>query len=197
MKNRVFILSLFLLGLFLAGCSEGEGPLPADVAPLSVEDQSALKAAKKHAVPFKCEFEMWGVPIDDPNPDNPDDLVHQMLWGAGKASHMGKTEILIPDEGLDFSFFPTASADNVEVILTAANGDELWFRYSSEFDLSPMLEGETGVIIVEDADGEIWGGTGRFKGATGEITYEGVWPFTEWGGEFGAGTCTFNGTIKY
>lgn len=195
MKNRVLIFSMFLLGLFLAGCSEGEGPTPADAEPLSMESQAAFKAAKKHAVPFKCEFQMWGVPIDDPDP--PDGLVHQMLWGNGKANHMGKTELLIPDEGLDFTLFPIVSADDVEVILTAANGDELWFRYSSVFDVSSMLVEETGVIIVQDAHGEIWGGTGRFEDATGNITYEGVWPYTNYGDEFGAGTCTFNGSIKY
>lgn len=209
MKNLKCILPFFLLGLFLAGCSVDEGPLPSDVEPMA-QEVSALKGAKKkHEVPFKSTFEVWTVPF--PVEDWPDDgLYHQKLEGIGKATHMGKATLLIPDEGIYFPpGSPISEADNIEVILTGANGDELWFRYTSRVDGSPLGNvGEAGAIIVEDADGEIWGGTGRFEHATGQITYEGVWPFYwvdppgEGPGEepypvFENGICTFNGTIKY
>jgi len=190
MKNRVFILSLFLLGLFLAGCSEGEGPLPADVAPLSVEDQSALKAAKKHTVPFKSSFEMWGV---DFYLDQGGEFFHQELAGEGNATHMGKTKVVILDELLypddpddpDNYFNPgypwTATAD---VILTAANGDELRFNYASSFMM--------GYPIDVVGHGLITGGTGRFSDASGEMTYKGHWPSATENGKV-----TFTGKIKY
>lgn len=206
MKNLKFIFPIFLLGLFLAGCSVDEGPLPSDVEPLA-EEESALKGAKKHAVPFKSKFEMWGEPI---LPTPPDDFYHQRLWGNGKATHMGKATIEIPDEALSFNFGvdpPVATATDVECILTGANGDELWFRYSSVSDPT-MVPLVPGVIIVKDADGVIWGGTGKFEGASGNITYEGYWPYT-WFDDpdddpdlgpqavFDAGICTFNGMIQY
>ena len=196
MKNLRFIFPIFLLGLFLAGCSYDEGPLPGDAEPLA-EKESALKGAKKkHAVPFKNTFECWGEFISMDGP-----IVHQAVYGSGKATHLGKSELLITDEAIDMSGSPWTTKD-VKVVLTAANGDELNLFYSSSIDPSPLAE-PSGAIIVEGAEGYIFGGKGRFENATGTITYEGVWPFhTEIiDGEpvqiFEIGTCTFNGTIQY
>lgn len=189
MKNRAFVFSIFYLGLLMAGCSYDEGPVPSDAEPLNGKDEAVLKGAKKHAVPFKSTFTCGGEEI---TPGEPDGLIHQMVYGSGKATHLGKTGLLIPDEGIDMSNFPLCSTTDVEVILTAANGDELWFSYASEFDLTPMLEDPPGIVFVRDAMGTIEGGTGRFENATGYLVYEGDWDIST-----GTGICTFNGEILY
>jgi len=189
MKKQGFILTFIFLGLFLAGCAYDEGPVPADIEPLDAKGETVLKGTKNHAVPFKSEITCGGEEI---TPAEPDGLFHQMVYGSGNATHMGKTELLIPDEGIDMSNFPLCTTTDVEVILTAANGDELWFSYASEFDLTPMLEDPPGIVYVRDAMGIIGGGTGRFENATGYLVYEGDWDIST-----GIGVCTFNGEIQY
>jgi len=179
MKNQAIILSIFLSGLFLAGCSYDEGPLPGDAEPLHVQDEAVLKGTKKHEVPFKSTFEMWSV---DFYQNEGETFMHQELEGIGNATHMGKTKVWIPDELLypdDTWLNWTATAD---VILTAANGDELWFSYASSFIYVLPVD----VVGV----GPVTGGTGRFEGATGTMTYTGHWPDE-------TGKVTFTGTIQY
>ena len=179
MNNQTWIVSVFILGLLLAGCSYGEGPVPGDAEPLSMEQDAMLKGSKKHAVPFKSSFECWSADFYQNEGEN---FWHQVVKGAGKATHMGKTTLLIPDELLypDAAWYNwTATAD---VILTAANGDELHFSYASEFVY------ELPVHVI--GHGPVTGGTGRFEGATGWLTYEGNWPDN-------SGKVTFTGTIQY
>lgn len=178
MKNPGFIFPFFLLGLFLAGCSYDEGPIPSDEEALNAKEEAVFKGSKKHAVPFKSNFECWSI---DFFPDGEvADKYHQVLEGSGNASHMGKAKMEIPDELLYTADFVdwTATAD---VILTAANGDKLFFSYASAF----IYKAETHVI----GHGPITGGTGRFDGASGWMTYEGLWTET--------GKVTFTGHIKY
>jgi hypothetical protein len=189
MKNQGFILAFFLSGLFLAGCSYDEGPVPGDIEPLNAKGETVLKSTKNHAVPFKSKFTCGGEEI---TPEEPDGLFHQMVYGSGNATHLGKTELLIPDEGINMDVFSNCYTENVLVILTTANGDELWLSYSSTFDLTPMLEDPPGVVYVRDAMGSIDGGTGRFENATGNIVYEGDWDIST-----GIGICSFNGEIQY
>lgn len=179
MKNRASILSFFLLGLLMAGCSYDEGPLPSDEEPLNTKEESVLKGAKKHTVPFKSRFVMWST---DFYQNEGEAFMHQELEGIGNATHMGKTNVAIPDELLYPGDPWTATAD---VILTAANGDELWFSYASEF---VFVDYPVDVV----GDGPITGGTGRFEGASGWMTYTGHWP-----SEIENGKVTFTGTIQY
>lgn len=188
MKNRAVVFSIIYLGLLMAGCSYDEGPVPSDAEPLNGKDEAVLKGAKNHAVPFKSKFTCGGEVI---TPEEPDGLFHQTVFGLGNATHMGKTELLIPDEAIDMSGDPFFTTTDVEVILTAANGDELWLSYSSEFDVSPMFEDPPGIIYVRDAMGSIDGGTGKFENATGYIVYEGDWDLST------GGICSFNGEILY
>jgi hypothetical protein len=169
-----------LLGLFLAGCSYDEGPLPGDAEPLA-QEESALKAAKKkHEVPFKSNFVLHSMNF---YPDAEEaDKYHQELEGTGNATHMGKTKVLIPDELMYTEDFVdwTATAD---VILTGANGDQLFFSYESSF----TYDGGTHVI----GEGPITGGTGKFEYASGWMVYDGLWVEGE------PGDVKFYGTIKY
>ena len=189
MKKQGFIFTFFLLGLFLAGCSYDEGPVPGDIEPINAQEEAVLKGAENNAVPFKSKFTCGGEEI---TPEEPDGLFHQTVFGLGNATHMGKTELLIPDEGIDMSDFPICYTENVEVILIAANGDELWLSYTSEFDLTPMTEDPPGIVYVRDAMGTIDGGTGKFENATGNIVYEGDWDIST-----GIGICSFIGEIQY
>lgn len=190
MKKQGFILAFFLLGLIVAGCSYDEGPVPGDIDPLDAKEEAVLKSAKNHVVPFKSKFTCGGEEI---TPEELDGLFHQTVFGLGNATHMGKAELLIPDEGIDMSSgFPLCFTENVEVILTAANGDELWLSYTSEFDLTPMFEDPPGTVYVREAMGTIDGGTGKFENATGNIVYEGDWNLST-----GIGICSFNGEIQY
>lgn len=168
-----------MLGLILASCSYDEGPLPFDEQPLEVKDESVLKGAKKHPVPFKSTFDCWSVDFFQ---NEGEEFWHQVVEGTGKVTHMGKTTLRIPDELLypDAEWFNwTATAD---VILTAANGHELWFSYASAFIY----------VLPVDVVGEgpITGGTGRFEGASGWLTYKGLWPDE-------TGKVTFTGEIQY
>lgn len=185
MKKQRFILAFLLSGLILAGCSYNEGPLPADDQPLEVK--STLKAKKIHTVPFKSTFTCGGEEI---TPEEPDGLYHQLVYGSGNATHMGKTDLLIEDESIDMTDLEHCTAE-ADVVFTAANGDELWFHYSSEFDLTTGFV-EPYIIYVRDAMGAIEGGTGRFENATGYIVYEGDWDMST-----GVGICTFDGEIQY
>ena len=103
---------------------------------------------------------------------------------------MGKSELLIADESIDMTDLEHCTAQ-ADVIFTAANGDELWFNYESEFDLTTAFE-EPFMVYVRDAMGIIYGGTGRFEDASGYIVYEGDWNVAT-----GTGICTFTGEIQY
>lgn len=209
MKNLKFILPFFLLGLFLAGCSIDEGPLPSDVEPMA-QEESALKGAKKISYPFLSEFILYGEGATKPNGKlfiNDGNLFHQKVYGDGTVLFQGQeleAELLIADEKIHMQKVGTemiSTTSNVKVELTIVggehDGDKLFFNYSSVIDASPMFTSVdgTGAIVVTDAHGIILGGTGIFDKAKGTITYEGVWPFSEWGMVFEPGICTFNGAV--
>lgn len=209
MKTLKFIFPIFLLGMFLAGCSYDEGPLPGDVEPFA-QEESALKGAKKTSYDIESEFELIGIPANTPNGkpfSSKGNLFHQKVYGSGNVYFQGEVlaaDLLIVDEKIHMQKLLTSwimTTSNVKVVLTITDGDnigdELHFNYSSEVDATPMFTSEdgTGEIVVEGADGIILGGTGIFDKAQGTITYKGVWPFTEWGEVFEPGICTFNGTI--
>jgi hypothetical protein len=179
MKKNGLISAFVLLGLIMAGCSYDEGPIPSEENPLNSQGEAALKGAKKHPVPFKSKFVCRSI---DFYQNEGEDFWHQVLEGEGNATHMGKTTLNIPDELLypDAAWYNwTATAD---VILTAANGDELHFSYASAFIYVLPVH-----VIGE---GPITGGTGRFGNATGWMIYEGNWPDN-------TGEVTFTGEIQY
>lgn len=190
MKNVKSLIPLVLLGLLLAGCSYNESLVPEDETAIEIQQESLMKSAKNHFVPFKSKFICWTEPI---TPETPDEYYHQAVYGNGNASHMGKTVLLIEDEPIDVSGMPWTTED-IAVVLTAANGDELWFTYSSSFDPSPFFEvpPDPENLCVVHGEGPITGGTGRFEGASGTMAYDG-----DWNPESGLGDCTFTGKIKF
>ncbi len=90
------------------------------------------------------------------------------ISGTGHATHLGNATLVSHDcinpinaIGTEFSF------SSNQLILTAANGDQIFATYSGTF----TIQGSIGAI----AGGyQIVGGTGRFSHATGAGTVQGV-----------------------
>jgi hypothetical protein len=98
----------------------------------------------------------------------PPEAFQSINVGKGVITHAGKSNFI----SSDCSYF--TSETSVEgsgwMILTAENGDTIHFSITSTLDLSvtPPRWTETETVV---------GGTGRFEGATGESSSEGIWTF--------------------
>ncbi|MGH2728387.1 MAG: hypothetical protein ACRDKS_15570 [Actinomycetota bacterium] len=84
---------------------------------------------------------------------------------TGKSSHLGKYS-LVAQESIHLE---TLAVSEGSFTLTAANGDTISGTYAGR----GTPDGEPGVIAFR-ASGPVTGGTGRFAGATGELTFTGV-----------------------
>jgi hypothetical protein len=106
------------------------------------------------------------------------------ISGTGQATHLGKVALTSQDciNPISQASFSFASE---QLVLTAANGDQVFATYS-------------GVLTIEDGVGEITGGyqviggTGRFSQATGAGSVLGVEDLST-----GKGQVQLNGTISY
>lgn len=174
--NLVFLISFAVL--LIAGCSKFE----TEPELLNLSDEVALKSGKIHPVPFKSVFELWS------DPAIPGPTINLTVNGLGNATHMGRTKLLVSETIITTTIPWTAHAN---VILTAANGDELHFNYDSFIDPSEMAPGGNFNLIVV-GQCTITGGTGRFKDASGNLTYNGIFNAAT-----STGTATFNGDIMY
>ena len=102
----------------------------------------------------------------------------------GQATHLGKVTLISQDcitpmTQASFSF----ASD--QLVLTAANGDQVFATYSGVL----TSEGTVGVIT---GGYQIVGGTGRFSQATGAGSVHGVEDLST-----GKGQVQLNGTISY
>lgn len=87
--------------------------------------------------------------------------------GVGTFAHLGKTTMEAQHctpAGVDFVEFG-------QMILTAANGDEVWIEYN----LFAPFPTPTTTVIHGTGDFEIVGGTGRFADATGGRPLDANW----------------------
>lgn len=140
---------------------------------------------KIHDVPFYSEFDFWGPPTGP----NELGIIDVIVYGTGKATHMGLTNMVV-NEIVDTNVFCNCAWNGeAEVFLTAANGDELHFNYSSIIDPS-ALEATGDLNIIGHCT--VTGGTGRFTNASGVMTYKGVYNVITF-----TGTAIFDGSIKY
>jgi hypothetical protein len=117
----------------------------------------------------------------------PIDAAHLFVTtvGSGHASHLGAFELLSPHIAGLVDFLVQG-----DLILTAANGDEL--RATLNGNLAPFID-ETGhVYLVGDIPGTITGGTGRFANATGTFTFSVVFDTATLSSE-----TEINGAIHY
>lgn len=95
-----------------------------------------------------------------PDPEN-DDYALNHETGAGTATHLGKFT-LVGDEKIYMEFFPQFVSVEGKFTMTAANGDQLDVKYSTIGGIND--EGSIDIIGTYT----IAGGTGQFKGATGQ-----------------------------
>ena len=115
---------------------------------------------------------------------------------TGTAGHLGAVTVL-QSHCTTFPFFEPAPQRGTFVdglmVVTAANGDELWVRYGGFFDFYPAPDRpDIGTSLLTYEPMTIVGGTGRFAGATGAFTGSATDAFGS-----GGNTAHFGGWIAY
>ena len=114
--------------------------------------------------------------------------------GAGNAVHLGQVTV---EEShctqIDIFTVPNPGIfQDGRMVITAANGDELWIAYSGGFLFTPGATPDVGVSQIDISTMTVVGGTGRFAGATGSISGHAVDNFPA-----GPSTGDFHGWIVY
>jgi hypothetical protein len=97
----------------------------------------------------------------------------------GRVTHLGRTSLSTSH----CSTLDGSAAVNGVATFTAANGDEVWAIYTATTVVWPS---PPDMLLVQESDFTVVGGTGRFDGASGHlqgtvyVTYEGIndpsWP---------------------
>jgi len=115
--------------------------------------------------PFQATFTIHNVSQTFPDPLH----ILEQQAGSGNATHLGLSGFS-DSQSVDLSTFPTTGCALVtnSGTLTAANGDELFFTQNGTVCLQQdgTLPGHFALTLT--------GGTGRFQGATGSGTVDGV-----------------------
>ncbi|HKL31210.1 MAG TPA: hypothetical protein VJ919_01680 [Tangfeifania sp.] len=164
----LFLISIFI-GLF-AGCENEEQLL---------QDEVELKSAQPHdvTVPFEATLlgELISFDMEDTECVGEGYMGRTIVDAKGNATHMGKVSLTFnfcaggpPDPNVDGSYMTYSSGTSE---LMAANGDVLNLFFPGGSVMEGKLDHHPdhvydywgGKIIV-------LGGTGRFEGATGELT---------------------------
>ncbi|MGH7483522.1 MAG: hypothetical protein ACRELV_15330 [Longimicrobiales bacterium] len=159
-----------VLALALAACDAPVGPevhaAPGPLAPAHLGNSDGAVST-----PFRAHFFTVGQGLTvDPACGDPPNLLNTQV-GMGEATHLGQFSVFITfcndvTDVLDGQLTAGESVpyDDGFGILTAANGDELFFEISGEVvpSTDPAYDFE-----FQDAFTFV-GGTGRFAGATGE-----------------------------
>lgn len=184
--KKVYLTIAFFGALLFCACEKDNSDLLIEDQATAQFEDGALKGAErhkgamKHEVPFKGQFVNWDQFASDlPASDPPSDL-RLYFDGEGYASHLGKT---IQFQDQKWVFGPEGAEGWGEMILTAANGDELWSTYTSSFPYS---------TFIITGQGEFNGGTGRFEDASGTFTLVETYDMDN-----NLGTSTYTGTIMY
>ena len=150
--------------------------------PLYSSDESALKSAKKHEVPFKGQFVNWErKDYVAPDPDPPATM-RAYFDGEGNATHLGKT-LQFQDQQWEEGDLGAKGWGTM--IFTAANGDELYSTYTSSFLWNWP-------VIIISGEGKFTEGTGRFENASGTFTLDETFDLGS-----GMGSGIYTGTILY
>jgi hypothetical protein len=160
MKNFILTLALFVAMLFAAEVAEAEP-----------------------AVPFKATIAISESiqPIGTP----PCFLIGD-ISGTGVATHLGKVT-LVSSDCINPISETTFSFVSNQVVLTGANGDQVFAAYNGNL----TIEGAAGTIT---GGFQIVGGTGRYVQATGAGTVQGV---EDLSAGIGKGEVQLIGTISY
>lgn len=183
MKKIYFLLVFFGALLFCACDKDNSDLLIEDQAQTQLED-GALKGAKKHAVPFRGEFEQRQIFFEE-RPEG----VYAELEGMATVTHLGRT-ILWVGQLWDVSNFPSLEGP-ADVIFTAANGDVLHANLYAYCSLE-LDENWNPVFGTYWGTGEFLGGTGRFSDASGTYNFTADFDFIT-----GESTSLYKGEIMY
>jgi hypothetical protein len=161
--KKIYFLLVFLGALFFCACENDNADLLIDDPAQFQFEEGALKGAKKHAVPFRGEFDQKQTLMTGAPP-----VIYVELEGIGNATHLGKTKIWV-GQNWDFGDFTSPAEGAAEVIFTAANGDEL-HAYLYAYNAIELDASGNPVFATVWGSGHFTGGTGRFSDATG--TYD-------------------------
>ena len=185
-KRRFFkYLSIFLpvfLLLIISSCKKTELQGGNESSLISSDAQKADKNVK--TVPFKASFITMDEMTQEATDANPIQKDH--LTGTGVGTEIGRASIEVFVEGditLPFPALVTSTAT-----FTAANGDKI-FERGEGYLQEPAPDA---VLLHLTGNGTIIGGTGRFAGATGNLSFEVTQNLFD-----PKGTVVFTGTISY
>jgi hypothetical protein len=152
---------------------------------------TAAASAKSVTRPFKGSVSggVWYQSVGDPA------VLTTMSSAVGNARHMGRIEMTPhhptpADRGPDYG--------PGDMVLTAANGDEVWITYTGHLDFDPTAA--AGTWFEGPISCTITGGTGRFAHSSGsaDMILHLRWPgsidpaFHPW-----AASWVWHGTIRY
>jgi len=160
MKLKLFFLTALSAFLFL-GCSTDnqEDFLNESLNSKLSQDNLSTKTTKVVERPFKSKASGDWFINDIPEEYVCNGLLQYSIVGTGNATHMGKVDIL----GTLCTFPPTQQYF-LRVTFTAANGDTVTWQ--------------SGEVFINEDDVYVGGifdcieGTGRFEGATGQVTFD-------------------------
>lgn len=161
MKTKLLFSAIFLIAFIFSGCQKSDNV---------IQDDSYSTLKKKPIERPERPFKMTGHTIpgggeggeecgpDIVDPPGPDGLTAEYI-GVGNATHMGR----ITYSGTNCMLYPCLDS---EVIVVAANGDEL---YMVNTDYSICVTDFEFPYATYEGTGIIDGGTGRFENATGDV----------------------------
>ena len=176
--------------LFLAACQKEMNEI---AAPAGI--QTELASSQKIARPFKATLNAAADANAAPTPCSgvvpfaaPDFLL------SGTATHMGLViaqTSRLHHVSCDLDVTTALLTTNVSVDLVAANGDILHFTGDDVVNVANLL-GQTGTTGSITGTWSIDGGTGKFIGATGSVTINGIVDFAT-----NSFSCEVVGTVNY
>jgi len=152
------------------------------------------RAAAVETVPFAADYQGAFQIMFGAGPDGTDDL---RFAGDGIGNHLGLSAVDGHSTTRPSATDPLCSDIVTDrVILTAANGDELWLQNAGEDCLDFSIPGH--IFIRGSGTMRVIGGTGRFRGATGSGTFAVLAEVTEFvpGGVAGNFALHFEGSIS-
>jgi hypothetical protein len=161
MKTFLSILALTLL--FLAGCQKNE-------IPVNPQDDLSLN---KNAVPMKITFDGLALIGMPPTPECGNMLPRTTINGEGNCTHLGKftslsVACIVPDGTI-----PTnGTFINGTHIVTAANGEKMFSEWTGSYETDVPND-----IVHYVFNMTITGGTGKFTGAEGTMSFTASAPY--------------------
>jgi hypothetical protein len=157
MKQLMSVIILLAFTFLYLGCNE------------SPQNIISANADKGGIVPFKGDIN--GVAISIGGGPGPFDPIKKLNTFSGNASHTGKfnCELKYWIQLTSLSGGVLYGIEGIDGILTAANGDKIWFENTSGAwtfrNGNPFEPG----MVDGTIHANVVGGTGRFSGATGYI----------------------------